>query len=211
MKKIPDTVIRRLPLYLRKLDDLYAAGSERISSGELCRILGLSPSQLRWDMEQFGITPENGITFDIDTLRHQIGKILGTDAEFSAILVGPGKIGTALIENFGFIKGGYDVLGIFDLAPGQVGGEIAGVPVYDIATVGDFVREHQVDIAILTIPRAAAQKVSDELVAGGIKAIWNFTNEDIDVGDSGVILENVHFSDSLLHLNYYLAQKSGQA
>ena len=206
MNQIPDTVIRRLPMYLRKLDDLYAAGSERISSGELCRILGLRPSQLRWDMEQFGIRPENGITFDIDVLRHQIGRILGTEEEFSAILVGPGKIGTALLENFEFIIRGYNVLGVFDLAPGLVGQEVAGVPVYDIAGVSDFVREKKIDIAILTIPRAAARKVGGELIAAGIKAIWNFTNEDFDVGDSGVIVENVHFSDSLLRLNYYLAE-----
>ncbi len=208
MKRIPDSVVRRLPLYLRKLDDLYAAGEERISSGELCRILHLEPSQLRWDMEQFGITPANGITFEIDPLRKAIGEILGTHEDFSAILVGPGKIGSALIEHFDFIINGYKVLGAFDLAPGIVGREVAGVPVYDIETMGDFVRENKVDIAIMTIPRSAAQKVAETLVENGIRAIWNFTNEDLAVGDSGVIVENVHFSDSLLHLNYYLAKKS---
>ena len=208
MKRIPDSVVRRLPLYLRKLDDLSAAGEERISSGELCRLLHLEPSQLRWDMEQFGITPANGITFEIEPLLDTIGEILGTNEEFSAILVGPGKIGSALIENFEFIINGYTVLGAFDLAPGLVGKEVAGVPVYDIETMGDFVREHKVDIAILTIPRSAAQKVADTLIKNGIRAIWNFTNEDLVVGDSDVFVENVHFSDSLLHLNYYLAKKN---
>ena len=207
MKRIPDDVIRRLPMYLRKLDDLYAAGGERISSGELCRMLHLEPSQLRWDMEQFGITPANGITFEIDPLRRAIGEILGTHEDFSAILVGPGKIGSALIEHFEFIVEGYSVLGAFDVAPGRVGQEIAGVPVYDIETMGDFVREHKVDIAIMTIPRAAARKVAKILADSGIRAIWNFTNEDLDV-EGDVIVENVHFSDSLLHLNYYLAQKT---
>ena len=211
MKSIPDSVVRRLPLYLRKLDDLYAKGEERVSSGELCRMLHLEPSQLRWDMEQFGITPANGITFEIDPLRREIGRILGTYEEFSAILVGPGKIGSALIANFDFVINGYTVLGAFDVSPGLVGQEISGVPVYDIEGLGDFVREHKVDIAILTIPRGPAQKVTDTLVANGIRAIWNFTNEDLDVGDSEVLVENVHFSDSLLHLNYYLAKQNQQA
>ena len=207
MNKIPDDVVRRLPMYLRKLDDLYAAGQQRVSSGELCRMLNMEPFQLRKDLECFGGFPRQGLAYEIDPLRQEIGRILGTYEEFSAVLVGPGKIGSALIEHFDFIINGYTFLGAFDVSPGLVGQDVCGVPVYDIAGLEDFVREHKVDIAILTIPRSAAQAVTDSLVAGGIRAIWNFTNQDLDVGSSDVLVENLHFSDSLLHLNYYLAKK----
>lgn len=205
MKRIPDDVIRRLPLYLRKLDSMYEKGHRRVSSGELCRQLYMQPAQLKQDLAWFGDFPQTAFAYDIDQLRREIGRILGTYEEFSAILVGPGKIGCALIENFKFIVEGYEFLGIFDVKPGLVGQEIAGVPVYDIDGMGDFVKEHNIDIAILTVPRGPAQKVTDVLVESGIRAIWNFTNEDLNVGEADVIVENLHFSDSLLHLNYYLA------
>ena len=208
MKQIPDEVIRRLPLYLRTLDALYDEGETRISSGQLCRRLHLKASQLRQDLSWFGDYSQQAFTYDIDALRHELGRILGTHEEFSAILVGPGKIGTALLEHFDFIVDGYSVLGVFDKAPGLVGQEVAGVPVYDIETLGDFVREHKIDIAILTVPRFAAQDVADTLIPAGIRAIWNFTNQDLRTGDADVVVENIHFSDSLLALNYYLAKKN---
>ena len=207
MKHIPDDVIRRLPLYLRKLDSLYENGAKRVSSGELCRSLYMQPAQLRQDLAYFGDFPQTAFAYDIDMLRKEIGKILGTYEEFSAILVGTGKIGMALLQNFGFITEGYDCLGAFDASPDNIGREVNGVSVYDVAGLAGFLKENRVDIAILTVPREPAQKLTDILVAGGVKAIWNFTNEDLDVGESEVFLENVHFSDSLLHLNYYLAKR----
>ena len=207
MKRVPDDVVRRLPLYLRTLDDLYEKGEKRVSSGQLCRHLRMAPSQLRTDLDWFGTFPQQAFAYDIDELRHAIGKILGTYEEYSAILIGTGKIGSALIENFSFIVSGYNFLGAFDVNPAIIGTEIGGVPVYDMAGLGDFVREHKVDIAILTIPRGPAQQVADTLVKNGISAIWNFTNADLDLGEADVLVENVHFSDSLLALNYYLTLK----
>ena len=208
MKRIPDDVIRRLPMYLRKLDELSQKGEKRISSGELSRMLRMEPSQLREDLDWFGGFPRKNLAYDIDDLLAAIAEILGTNEEFSVIFVGPGKIGSALMQNFEFIVDGYEVLGAFDVSPEMIGKEIAGVPVYDMAGLGDFVKEHKVDIAIMTVPRAPAQSIADTLVASGIRAIWNFTNEDLEVGDADVFVENVHFSDSLLHLNYYLAKKT---
>ena len=206
MSQIPNDIIRRLPLYLRKLDDLYDRGVKRISSGELSRRLGMKPSQFRQDMMVFGDFQQQTFYYDVDEIRHVIGKILGTYEDFSAVLIGAGKIGTALLESFAFITDGYDCLGAFDNRAEMIGKEINGVPVYDIAGLGDFVKEHKVDIAILTVPRTPAQAIADVLVDSGIHAIWNFTNMDLDVGGD-VLVENVHFSDSLLALNYYLATK----
>lgn len=175
MKHIPDEVVRRLPQYLRRLDDLHEQGLERISSGQLCRQLRMAPSQLRQDLSWFGDFTQQAFTYDIDELRHEIGRILGTHEEFSAVLIGPSKIGSALLEHFDFIVDGYKVLGAFDASKDRIGTEIA-----------------------------------DTLVASGIQAIWNFTNRDLDVGDSDMLVENVHLSDSLLALNYYLSQKKAR-
>ena len=202
---ISNNVIRRLPRYLRKLDDLSAKGEERISSGELGRQMGLTPSQIRQDFSCFGEFGQQGYGYNIDSLRHEIGQILGTHKDYSAILVGPGHLGTALIENFKFIIEGYSFLGSFDIRPEMIGTTIGGYPIYDIATLGDFVKEHKVDIAILTVPREPAQELTDVLVGAGIRAIWNFTNLELDVGDSNVLVENIHFADSLLVLTYHLS------
>ena len=203
---ISNNVIRRLPRYLRKLDDLASKGEERISSGELGRQMGLTPSQIRQDFSCFGEFGQQGYGYNIDSLRKEIGQILGTYRDYSAILVGPGHLGTALIENFNYIIEGYTFLGAFDIRPDVIGTEIAGYPVYDIATMGDFVKEHKVDIAILTLPRHVAQEMTDVLTQAGIRAIWNFTNVELEVGDSGTLVENIHFADSMLVLTYRLAE-----
>lgn len=203
---ISNNVIRRLPRYLRKLDDLASKGEERISSGELGRQMGLTPSQIRQDFSCFGEFGQQGYGYNIDSLRKEIGQILGTYRDYSAILVGPGHLGTALIENFNYIIEGYTFLGAFDIRPEVIGTEIAGYPVYDIATMGDFVKEHKVDIAILTLPRHVAQEMTNVLTEAGIRAIWNFTNVELDVGDSGTLVENIHFADSMLVLTYRLAE-----
>ena len=204
---ISNNVIRRLPRYLRKLDDLYEKGEERISSGELGRQMGLTPSQIRQDFSCFGEFGQQGYGYNIDSLRKEIGQILGTTRDYSAILVGPGHLGTALVENFNFIIEGYTFLGSFDIRPEMIGSMLGGYPIYDIATLGDFVKEHKVDIAILTVPREPAQELADVLVDAGIRAIWNFTNVELDVGDSSTLVEDIHFSDSLLVLTYFLAEK----
>ncbi len=203
---ISNNVIRRLPRYLRKLDDLASKGEERISSGELGRQMGLTPSQIRQDFSCFGEFGQQGYGYNIDSLRKEIGQILGTYRDYSAILVGPGHLGTALIENFDYIIEGYTFLGAFDIREETIGTTVGGYPIYDVATMGDFVREHKVDIAILTLPRNAAQEMTDVLTKAGIRAIWNFTNVELDVGDTGTLVENIHFADSMLVLTYHLAE-----
>jgi redox-sensing transcriptional repressor len=204
---ISNNVIRRLPRYLRKLDDLASKGEERISSGELGRQMGLTPSQIRQDFSCFGEFGQQGYGYNIDSLRLEIGQILGTNREYSAILVGPGHLGTALMENFKYIIDGYTFLGAFDIRPEMIGTTVGGYPIYDIATMGDFVREHKVDFAILTVPREVAQELTDVLLAAGIRAIWNFTNVELDLGDTDTLVENIHFADSMLVLTYRLAEK----
>ncbi len=204
---VSNNVIRRLPRYLRKLDDLASKGEERISSDKLGRQMGLTPSQIRQDFSCFGEFGQQGYGYNVDFLRREIGQILGTYRGYSAVLVGAGNLGTALVQNFDFIIEGYVFLGAFDVKPELIGTQIDGFPVYDVRQLPDFVREHKVDIAILTVPRHAAQELTETLAEAGIRAIWNFTNTELDVGDSGILVENIHFSDSLLVLTYHLAQQ----
>ena len=209
MKKsyISKNVIRRLPRYLRKLDDLAAAGVERISSSELGNQMGLTPSQIRQDFSCFGEFGQQGYGYNVAALREQIGQILGMDRSYSVILIGAGRIGQSLIENFNFAHYGFRLLGAFEIRKELVGTQIADITIADAETQDAFIKEHNIDIAILSIGKAHAQIVADELIASGVRAIWNFTDAEIDAGDSGVIIENIHFSDSLLALSYYLSEE----
>ncbi|MBQ8263272.1 MAG: redox-sensing transcriptional repressor Rex [Oscillospiraceae bacterium] len=209
MKKayISKNVIRRLPRYLRKLDELIEANVERISSGELGPQMGLTPSQIRQDFSCFGEFGQQGYGYNVKALRSHIASILGIDKAYSVILVGAGKIGQSLIENINFGRYDFRFLGAFEIRKELVGSEIAGIPIMDSETQDTFIRENDVDIAILSVNRDRAQHVAELLIASGIRAIWNFTDVEIDAGNSGVVVENMHFSDSLLALSYFLSTK----
>ena len=205
---ISNNVIRRLPRYVRKLDDLAQQGVERISSGELGRQMGLTPSQIRQDFSCFGEFGQQGYGYNVEILRDEIAAILGTKRGYSVVIVGIGNLGHALLGNFDFANSGFQVVGAFDVLPELVGTEICGVEIMDGMRLPEFVREHQVDIAVLTVPRAVANPTANALVASGIKAIWNFTNVELRLQDKDVVVENVHFSDSLLALSYYLSERN---
>ena len=207
---ISNNVIRRLPRYLRKLDDLTYQGEERISSGELGRQMGLTPSQIRQDFSCFGEFGQQGYGYNIASLREQISHILGMDRKYTAVLVGVGNLGHALMQNFNAILSDFNFLAAFDVRPELIGQEIEGHPVYDGANLADYVFDNNVDIAILAVPRRAAQELTDQLIGAGIRGIWNFTNIELEVGDSGTIVENIHFSDSFLALTYYLAEEDDE-
>ena len=209
MKKnnISNNVIRRLPRYIRKLDDLAYHGVERISSGELGRQMGLTPSQIRQDFSCFGEFGQQGYGYNVEMLRDEISTILGMKRSFSVMVVGVGNLGHALIENFDFARNGFRVVGAFDVLHSLVGTEVAGVRISPGNELPAFVRNNQVDIAVLTVPRRVAKSVANILADSGIKAIWNFTNVELVLENKSVVVENVHFSDSLLTLSYFLSEK----
>lgn len=203
---ISNNVIRRLPRYLRKLEDLSYHGIDRISSGELGRQMGLTPSQIRQDFSCFGEFGQQGYGYNVSLLREEISSILGMKNGYTVILIGVGNLGHALMENFGFERSGFKVLAAFDVRPEIVGTELSGIPIYDTAEQANFIRENDVDIAVLAVPRHMANDSANDLVKSGIKAIWNFTNIELDVDTSKVLVEDIHFSDSLLALSYYLTE-----
>ena len=204
--KVSHNVIRRLPRYLRKLDELTEAGVSRISSGELGRQLGLTPSQIRQDFSCFGEFGQQGYGYKVTALRAEIASILGMDRGFKAILIGVGNIGQALVCNFSFNQWGFELMAAFDVKPELVGNELDGIMVHHIDELPQFLDENHVDVAVLCVPKKHAVAITELLTSHGINAIWNFTNVELTAPESSTIVENIHFSDSLLSLSYFVAQ-----
>lgn len=207
--KVSNNVIRRLPRYLRKLDDLAANGVTRISSFELGQQLGLTPSQIRQDFSCFGEFGQQGYGYNVAALRTHIATILGSDRGFNAILVGVGNLGRALIENFSFADCGFTLSAAFDVNPAIIGSTVAGVPVYngERESIEAYIKENHIDVAVLAVPKSVAVSVAEGLEALGVDAIWNFTNVELADPSSNTLIENMHFSDSLLTLSYFVAER----
>ena len=205
--KVSNNVIRRLPRYLRKLDELGENGIDKISSRQLGELLGLTSSQVRQDFNCFGEFGQQGYGYKVSALREQIAAVLGMDRGFSAILIGVGNIGRALVENFCFTDWGVDLAAAFDIKPALIGTDYKDVHIYAMEELERYLDENHVDIAVLTVPKTAAVSVTEMLTARGIDAIWNFTNVELTEPNSRTIVENVHFSDSLLSLSYYVAER----
>ena len=187
--KVSNNVIRRLPRYLRKLDELQENGINRISSFELGQQLGLTPSQIRQDFSCFGEFGQQGYGYNVSGLREQIASILGMDRGYRAILIGVGNIGHALMDNFSFADCGVELAAAFDIKESLIGTEFKGVPILAEAELEGYLKNN--DIAL----------------ANGIEAIWNFTNMELTEPNSPIIVENVHFSDSLLSLSYFVSER----
>lgn len=199
--KISNNVIRRMPRYLRKLDELSAAGVERVSSNELGQMLGLTPSQIRQDFSCFGEFGQQGYGYNLVSLRQSIAQILGMDRNFSAVVIGVGHLGHALVDHFDFSACGFNLKAAFDLKEDPN----ARVPVYKFTDLSAYCKETPIDIAVVCVPMDHAQEATDAAVAAGVKAIWNFTNAVLDVPEH-IVKEDIYFSDSLLALEYYLAE-----
>lgn len=207
---VSNNVIRRLPRYLRKLDDLSESGVERISSKELGQQLGLTPSQIRQDFSCFGEFGQQGYGYNVAALRQQIAAILGMDRGFKAILIGVGNIGHALMDNFCFSDWGFRLTAAFDIKPELIGTVFQDVPIFSMDDLRDYIRDNPVDVAVLAVPKEAAIPVTQTLTDCGIEAIWNFTNVELTEPNSATIVENIHFSDSLLALSYFVAERKDE-
>ncbi len=205
--KVSTAVIRRLPRYYRQLSELQEAGTVRISSSALGKSMGLTASQIRQDLFCFGEFGQQGYGYKVDSLKEEIGEILGISRGHTLVVLGTGNLGRAIIQNFRFSSNGFQLLAAFDVNPGVVGSEIAGVPVYHADGLERFLAARPVDVGVLTVPIAAAQQMGDRLANAGVKGIWNFTNYEITCPSPDVVVESVHFSDSLLTLSYLISQR----
>ena len=206
-QKISEAVIRRLPRYYRQLSELQRKGVVRISSSALGKSMGLTASQIRQDLFCFGGFGQQGYGYKVDGLKEQIGEILGINRSHTVVVLGAGNLGRALIENFKFSNNGFQLLAAFDVQEKTVGTQIAGIPVYHADTLEEFMAQHPVSVGLLTVPKSAAQEMAERLMAAGVQGIWNFTNYEINLPGEDVVVESVHFSDSLLALSYMISQR----
>lgn len=202
-EKVSTAVIRRLPRYYRNLEDLRAAGTVRISSKALSAAMGITASQIRQDLSCFGEFGLQGYGYNVESLRREIGEILGVNKGHRAVLLGAGNLGRALMENFHFARCGFALEAAFDVDSALVGAVLAGIPVLDVAELETYLQTHRADVAVLTVPGPAAQELAGRLAACGVGGIWNFTNMELAVPASTAV-ENVHFADSLLTLSYMI-------
>ena len=206
-QNVSDAVIRRLPRYYRYLDDLHIRGTVRISSSSLGTRMGITASQIRQDLSCFGEFGQQGYGYNVEELRSEIGHILGVDNQHSIIIVGVGNLGRALMQNFHFHDTGFLLEAAFDVSPALVGSRVAGTPILDMTELDQFVRAHRPDVAVLTVPQAAAQATANRLIDLGVRGFWNFTNVELSSDDPGVRFEDVHFADSLLTLSYRITER----
>jgi len=206
-ENISDAVIRRLPRYYRQLTDLCARGVIRISSHSLGQEMNITASQIRQDFSCFGEFGQQGYGYNVEELRAEIGHILGVDNDHHLIMIGVGNLGHALLQNFHFSQAGFSVDAAFDVSPAQIGTVVNGVPVYSMDDLESYLKEHSVDVVVLTIPQSVAQDTASRLVELGVKGFWNFTNVELSANDPDVKFENIHFADSLLTLSYRIANR----
>ncbi|MBR5800207.1 MAG: redox-sensing transcriptional repressor Rex [Lachnospiraceae bacterium] len=200
-KEISQAVISRLPRYFRYLGELKDEGIERISSQELSDIMKVTASQIRQDFNNFGGFGQQGYGYKVEYLYEEIGKILGLDKKHNLIIVGAGNLGQALANYVNFERRGFLFKGMFDQNPALHGMKIRNMEVRPMEEMAAFVKENDIDIAVLTIPKTGAVGVAEQLVKEGIKGIWNFAHVDLNVPKT-VQVENVHLSDSLMKLTY---------
>ena len=204
-KQISKAVIKRLPRYYRYLGELLEDNVERISSNDLSKKMRVTASQIRQDLNNFGGFGQQGYGYNVKYLYTEIGKILGLDIVHPMIIVGAGNLGQALANYVEFEKRGFKLVGIFDVNPVLEGIAVRGIEIQMISDLPFFMKENNIEIAILTLPKNKARDMAEILIENGIKAIWNFAHIDLDTPDD-VIVENVHLSESLMTLSYNLSQ-----
>lgn len=207
MNKISKAVVTRLPRYYRYLDELRQQNVERISSKELSKLMNVTASQIRQDLNNFGGFGQQGYGYNVQYLYDEIGKLLGLDVKHKMIIVGAGNLGQAIANYGNFRNRGFEIAALFDKNPDLIGKKTAHGQILDIADIYDYVKKHNVEIVALTLPKRPAKKIAQKLVECGVKAFWNFAHTDLSFSDD-IIVENVHLSESLMKLTYRISEKN---
>ena len=203
---ISKATIDRLPLYFRTLRLVQDEGIDVISSDELGRRLGITPEQIRKDLASFGQIGKKGVGSYVNELKHNVGGILGLDHHWNIAVIGIGHLGAALANYQNFVSLGFNLVALFDQDPKIIGTVQNHVKVEDVRQLARVVRERHVDIGIIAVPAAFAQDVADQLVAAGVRGIWNFAPIKMQVPDAMQIV-NEDLSIGLSRLSYYITRR----
>jgi redox-sensing transcriptional repressor len=206
MRKVAESTIRRLSLYLRFLEEFEGQGIGTVSSGALASRGGTTSAQVRKDLSFFGSFGKRGLGYPVPELADRLRQILGLKRRYRVALIGAGKIGSALVQYRGFKQRGFDIVAIFDSDPGKVGRQWNGLTVLDIASLEKEVSRQAIDMAVLVTPADAAQAVADRIVALGVKAVLNFAPVQLHVPDD-VVVKTVNLALELETLSYALANR----
>lgn len=204
-RNVPAVVIKRLPRYYRYLGDLLEQDITRVSSGALSKKMNVTASQIRQDFNYFGGFGQQGYGYNVEFLYNAIGEILGLHDEDTIIILGAGNLGRALANHNQFSKRGFKIIGIFDTDKEIIDTFVNGIKVMSADILESFLKKHRVDIAILTLPKEAAQKTADILANGGVKGLLNFSYMELKL-PSGISVENVHISDAMMTLSCKIKQ-----
>lgn len=205
--KVPGETIRRLPTYLRSLLLLLDQGNKSISSRGLADFIGANPWQIRKDFSYFGDFGTRGVGYDIEKLAKQVKKILRLDVVHKAALVGVGNLGLAVLAYPGFAVYGFEVAAAFDVSPQKVGRKVHNVVIEDVSELGTLKRRG-IDIAIIAVPRDAAQQTADELVKAGVRGILNFSPCYITVPKKLKVI-TIDIAMDFARLPYYMPRQAG--
>jgi redox-sensing transcriptional repressor len=206
VRRIADSTVRRLSLYLRFLEESTNRGLVTISSDELARRGGTTSAQVRKDLSFFGSFGKRGLGYSVPELTESLREILGLRRDWQVIIVGAGKIGTALAQYRGFRQRGFRVTAVYDRDPKKIGTRWDSLTVRDMAEIErDIAKEHP-DIAVLTTPAEEAQVVVDRLVSAGMRALLNFAPIQLHV-PADVTLKNVNMAMELEGLSFALTNR----
>ncbi len=201
-KEISKSVLKRLPGYLSYLKNIPEGSSPYISATTLANALGMGEVQVRKDLAMVSNGGRPKIGYFRESLIDDISQFLGYDNTTDAILVGAGKLGQALLGYSGFEAYGLNILASFDVAM-NANNSICGKPLYDMSHMNSFCRSNKVLMGIITVPSEQAQNVCDQMVACGIKAIWNFAPTHLEVPEN-ILVQNENMATSLAVLSMHL-------
>jgi len=202
---IPAATIERLPLYYRCLDKLSMfEETEVVSSKDLGGRLDIPSTQVRKDLSYYGEFGRRGVGYNVKELKKSIGKILGVDKKWPAVLIGAGNLGRALINYGGFSKMGLKITDIFDNDLNKIGNRVGTIKVKSINDLEETINEKDINLGIVTVPADSAQEVVDKLVDYGIKAIWNFSPTRLYVPDD-IFVRNEDLAVGIVSLIYHLS------
>lgn len=204
-RKVSESTVRRLSFYLRVLKDIGGRGVETASSDRLAEAAGVTSAQVRKDLSAFGNFGVRGRGYDVEALHTELLRILALDRTWRTVVVGAGRLGTALTSYPDFQKQGFQILALFDSDPAKFGQKVGDAEVRSVEQLESFARENQVQIGIVTTPVVAAQEAADRLVAAGVRGILNFAPTRLDV-PANVNARNVNLAIELEGLSYALAQ-----
>ena len=200
---IPQKTVYRLSLYFRIVERLHQNRIETVSSAALAKAAGVKPTQLRKDLTYFGQFGTRGLGYKVESLVTQLASVLRTARFQPVILVGAGNLGSALIHYDGFAKEGFEIVAAFDIRPDRAKSGSLKIPILPMDRLKEFISEHSVKLAILTVPGTNAQAVTNELVDAGIQAILNFSPSILQV-PSNVVVNNVNLAIELENLSYFI-------